>query len=269
MRLRVARQVLERGFARRAVEVDLEGSPLPAGWRFHPFHANGDYPTGKADIDVSLDPTSGTVHESYREGDVEVREPLVLTPEEYNAILSGRTVRKLWRDKAKSTRSTVRGTNRSGTALRFDLPVQLPKLVRSIVGDGAPNIEISGSETITLSGTSDWTASNRIQTERKNQSAFPSFDMKQELNVNLTGSIGCLGAEGSASRRGGLAPGGGASFVGPARSCRGRWAVLRAVDAVSRAVDLVSSRAGGSLSSSCGGGGFGPAAMVASAEEGA
>ncbi|HKO21263.1 MAG TPA: cell surface protein SprA, partial [Candidatus Eisenbacteria bacterium] len=113
-----------------------------------------------------------------------------MTPDEYNQILSGRTVRRLWKDKAKSTRSMDRGQLRSGTALRVELPVQLPKMVRSIVGDGTPNIEISGSETITLSGTSDWTASNRIQTERKNQSAFPSFDMKQELNVNLTGSIG-------------------------------------------------------------------------------
>lgn len=172
------------------VEADLSTPGLPSGWRFRPIHANGDYPTGQPDIDVTVDPVSGTVQESYREGDVEVREPLVLTPDEYNQILSGRTVRRLWKDKAKSTRSMDRGQLRSGTALRVELPVQLPKMMRSIVGDGAPNIEISGSETITLSGTSDWTASNRIQTERKNQSAFPSFDMKQELNVNLTGSIG-------------------------------------------------------------------------------
>ena len=172
------------------VEVDLGGPVVPAGWRFHPIHANGDYPTGQADVDVTLDPVSGTVEESYREGDVEVREPLVLTPDQYNQVLSGRTVRRLWKNKARSTRSMDRGQTRSGSALRVELPVQLPKLVRTIVGDGTPNIEISGSETITLSGTSDWTASNRIQTERKNQSAFPSFDMKQELNVNLTGSIG-------------------------------------------------------------------------------
>ena len=172
------------------VEADLSTPGLPSGWRFRPIHANGDYPTGQPDIDVTVDPVAGTVQESYREGDVEVREPLVLTPEEYNQILSGRTVRRLWKDKARSTRSMDRGQLRSGTALRVELPVQLPKLVRTIVGDGTPNIEISGSETITLSGTSDWTASNRIQTERKNQSAFPSFDMKQELNVNLTGSIG-------------------------------------------------------------------------------
>ncbi|HEX5030833.1 MAG TPA: cell surface protein SprA [Candidatus Eisenbacteria bacterium] len=172
------------------IEADLSTPGLPSGWRFRPIHANGDYPTGQPDIDVTVDPVAGTVQESYREGDVEVREPLVLTPEEYNQILSGRTVRRLWKDKARSTRSMDRGQLRSGTALRVELPVQLPKLVRTIVGDGTPNIEISGSETITLSGTSDWTASNRIQTERKNQSAFPSFDMKQELNVNLTGSIG-------------------------------------------------------------------------------
>ncbi len=30
----------------------------------------------------------------------------------------------------------------------------------------------------------------RVQTERKNQSGFPSLEMKQDMNVNLTGSIG-------------------------------------------------------------------------------
>src|SRR6185503_156257 len=73
------------------VEADLSTPALPTGWRFRPIHANGDYPTGQADIDVTVDPVAGTVQESYREGDVEVREPLVLTPDEYNQILSGRT----------------------------------------------------------------------------------------------------------------------------------------------------------------------------------
>ena len=165
------------------------GNGLPKGWRFHPVSPNGDYPTGKANYTVSLDPDSGTVMESYREGDVEVREPLVISREEYTALLTQRSVRQLWVDKARGTRSVSRGTARTGGPFRLELPVQLPKVLRSIVGDGAPNIEVSGSETITLAGVSDWTVGG-IQTERRTQSAFPSLEMKQELNVNLTGSIG-------------------------------------------------------------------------------
>jgi cell surface protein SprA len=133
---------------------------------------------------------TGKILESYREGDVEVREPLVITSEEYNEILSGRTVHRLWSDKTRQTRSVARGQGRGGSLFRVELPVQFPKLIRSIVGDGAPNIEVSGSESITLSGTSDWVPGQTVQTERQKQSGFPSLEMKQELNVNLTGSIG-------------------------------------------------------------------------------
>ncbi|HKW50549.1 MAG TPA: cell surface protein SprA, partial [Candidatus Eisenbacteria bacterium] len=169
---------------------DDASSSLPPGWGFHPISPTGMYPTGQGDVDVSINPSTGKILESYREGDVEVREPLVITAEEYNQILSGRTVRRLWNDKTRQTRSVARGQGRSQSLFRVELPVQFPKLIRSIVGDGAPNIEVSGSESITLSGTSDWVPGQAVQTERKKQSGFPSLEMKQELNVNLTGSIG-------------------------------------------------------------------------------
>ncbi|HET9250635.1 MAG TPA: cell surface protein SprA [Candidatus Eisenbacteria bacterium] len=173
------------------LEVEATDGTLPDGWRFHPVTPNGDFPTGRGSVSVDLDPETGRILETYREGDVEVRAPLVLTPEEYNQVLTGRTFQKLWHDKSKTKRSVARNTaGFSGTGLRFEAPVQLPSIVRKIVGDGAPAIEISGSETITLSGTSDWTVSEQIFTERQKQSAFPSLEMKQELNVNLTGSIG-------------------------------------------------------------------------------
>src|SRR5438093_7976430 len=56
-----------------------QASGLPPGWGFHPIGPTGLYPTGQGDIEVSMDPTTGRVLESYREGDVEVREPLVIT----------------------------------------------------------------------------------------------------------------------------------------------------------------------------------------------
>jgi Motility related/secretion protein len=172
------------------LEVQADGA-LPAGWRFHAPSPTGDLPTGHGSTSVTIDPVSGRVLESYHEGDVEVRTPMVLTPEEYNEILTGRTFHKLWKDKAKSKRSVSRNpAGQSGPGFRFEAPVKLPKLVQKIVGTGAPAIEISGSETITLSGSSDWTVSDQIFTERQKQSAFPTLEMKQELNVNLTGSIG-------------------------------------------------------------------------------
>jgi hypothetical protein len=141
---------------------------------------------------VSLDPEAGTIRESYLQGDVEVGIPLVMTMAQYDVILTQRTEDRIWRQLTRTTRSVTRAAQARGGLFRVDLPVQLPKPIRAIVGNGAPNLEVSGSETITLGGQSDWTVSNGSQftTERPRQSAFPSLEMKQDLQVNLTGSIG-------------------------------------------------------------------------------
>ncbi|HEX7078429.1 MAG TPA: cell surface protein SprA [Candidatus Eisenbacteria bacterium] len=163
---------------------------LPTAWRLRLANMGGLPTDGAPTVSVTIDPASGRVRESFRQGDVEIRDPIVASNSEYAALLSERTTRRLWKESMRSTRSMQRGTGPQKGLFRVELPVQLPKAVRSIVGDGAPNIEISGSENISLAGNSDWTASPTIQTEAQKQSAFPSFEMKQELNVNLTGSIG-------------------------------------------------------------------------------
>jgi len=169
-----------------------KGDGLPPGW-----HLNVPPPVfqpGASKVMVGLDPATGTVEEHYREADVEVREPLIVAGLDYNELLSDRSYHKVWRERTRTTRSVNKEGQRQGGLFRFELPVQLPKAVRSIVGDGAPNIIVSGSERIAIVGTSDWTVRNDIYSdltgERKRQGAFPSFEMRQELNVNLTGSIG-------------------------------------------------------------------------------
>src|SRR6185503_3539995 len=173
----------------------LDATPivgLPPGWVFRmpsPGMASG---YGEPTVTVTLDPDADLVRETYRELDVEIREPLVMSGgADYSRVVATRAARRIWKDKTKQTRSVSRTGGKSAGRFRVELPVQLPKAVRSILGDGAPNLEVSGSETITLSGISDWTVRKSDQdTERRRQSAFPSFEMKQELNVNLTGSIG-------------------------------------------------------------------------------
>jgi len=133
------------------IEVQAGSDALPDGWRFFAPDPNGNLPTGRGNTSVTIDPVTGRILESYREGDVEVREPLVLTPEQYNEILTGRTFHKLWQDKSKTKRSVARTTpGVGGPGFRFVAPVEMPGIVQKIVGKGAPAIEISGSETITL-----------------------------------------------------------------------------------------------------------------------
>ena len=164
---------------------------LPPGWVFRMPSAGLANGYGDPTISVAVDPEAGRVRESYRELDVEIREPMVVAGADYGRVLAARTTRRLWKEKSRSTRSVSRTQARSSGRFTVALPVQLPKAVRSVLGDGAPKLEVSGSETITLAGVSDWTVrKSEFDTERRRQSAFPSFEMKQELNVNLTGSIG-------------------------------------------------------------------------------
>jgi len=171
----------------------LDDTPagLPRSWRF-PTPGPAQNGFGDPTVSISVDPITGLVRENYLEQNVDIREPFVVSEPDYNRVLTARTTRRLWQDTFRQNRSIQRTDARVNNGMfRLALPIVLPKAVRSIVGDGAPNLEVTGSEQITLSGTSDWTANKRINTgERKRQGAFPSFEMKQELNVNLTGSIG-------------------------------------------------------------------------------
>jgi len=172
----------------------LDDTPngLPRSWRLSPLQGSAANGYGEPTISVSVDPITGVVRESYQEQGVDLREPLVARDLDYNGVMTRRTTRRLWQDKFRNSRSIpLNATRAQGGLFRLELPVRLPKAVRSIVGEGAPNLEVTGSETITLSGKSDWNAKqSQYSSELKRPGAFPSFEMKQDLNVNLTGSIG-------------------------------------------------------------------------------
>ncbi|HEY3157242.1 MAG TPA: hypothetical protein VGK76_11550, partial [Candidatus Eisenbacteria bacterium] len=168
-------------------------SDMPPGWVMRHFDPTGMMAPPSPDPTISLDPSNGHIRETYSEGGIETRPPMVTDLDEYSGLLTTRTYRRLWRDQAKSSRSVARTGAIKRSGFNIDLPIQIPKQLRGILGSGAPNIDVSGSETITLSGVSDWTVRSGDQgldREAKRPSAFPSLEMKQDLQVNLTGSIG-------------------------------------------------------------------------------
>ncbi len=179
----------------RLGESSLEDAPsdLPPGWVMSHTDPTGMTETANRAPDVAYDPTIGQIRETYTEGGIETQLPMITDVDEYSNVLTTRTYRKLWRDSSRESRSVARGLAKKPQGLfHYDLPIQIPKVLSGILGNGAPNIDVSGSETITLSGISDWTAGRQgaIQNEHKRPSAFPSLEMKQDLQVNLTGSIG-------------------------------------------------------------------------------
>ena len=166
---------------------------VPPGWIMSRPDPTGQMGPAIRDPGITFDPTIGTIRESYTQGGVEVQPPMVADLDDYSNLLTARTYRRLWRDESKESRSIVRGgPKRQRGALSYDIPIKLPKVFRGLLGDGTPNIDVSGSETITLTAASDWTVRREgaVEGERARPSAFPSLEMKQDLQVNLTGSIG-------------------------------------------------------------------------------
>ncbi len=75
--------------------------------------------------------------------------------------------------------------------LNLTIPIKLPRTLEKIIGRGEKTkIKISGREHISISGESTvvdpFTPSERVSS----QSLFPTLDMEQELQVNLSGTIG-------------------------------------------------------------------------------
>lgn len=81
--------------------------------------------------------------------------------------------------------------NKDTSLINLTIPVKLPRTLEKIIGKGEKTrIKITGREHIALSGestvTKPFVASERISS----QSLFPTLDMEQQLQINLSGTIG-------------------------------------------------------------------------------
>src|SRR5262249_61426672 len=68
------------------------------------------------------------------------------------------------------------------------VPARLPLPLSGQVGPGGPALNVSGSESIRLSGTSNWT-NQTLGVVGQKQSLFPSLDMQQDLDIRLEGQL--------------------------------------------------------------------------------
>jgi hypothetical protein len=105
-----------------------------------------------------------------------------------------RLTRKTYREQtvaeaARGLKTNLTASSRRGL-IKIDLPVELPARLQSIFGEGKPNLSVRGSERISFAGTSRWRPKEIGNEIARKQSKFPQLDMKQELNLQLTGTIG-------------------------------------------------------------------------------
>ncbi len=94
-------------------------------------------------------------------------------------------------EKAATLRREAALEDARGSLIDFNIPIPLPKSVERIVGRGdKSNITVTGRETISFGG--ETTHSNKFVTDEsgRGQSLFPRLEMKQDLSVKLSGTVG-------------------------------------------------------------------------------
>lgn len=82
-------------------------------------------------------------------------------------------------------------TSAQGGLINLTIPIKLPRTLEKIIGRGEKtNIRVSGREHISIAGESTLTNRFTPTERRKSQSLFPTLDMEQQLQLNLSGQIG-------------------------------------------------------------------------------
>ncbi len=141
-------------------------------------------------LQIEQDVETGAIEIVRLAQDAPASPPVAMDQAEFLSRLTSGQFWKVW--KAESARglkaAAVTGSRRG--LVRLDIPIEVPSQLRSVFGEGRPNLSVRGSERITFSGTSRWRPKEKGNEMMRRQSKFPTLDMKQELNLQLTGTIG-------------------------------------------------------------------------------
>ncbi|MBN1755038.1 cell surface protein SprA [bacterium] len=92
-----------------------------------------------------------------------------------------------WIHRSLLVKDVLRGEKAGGIV--FEIPVDFPDAFRSIIGEGGASLQVHGRRKITFSGRSEWREGD-IATGGHTVSKWPSLNMEQESQFNITGTIG-------------------------------------------------------------------------------
>ncbi len=138
---------------------------------------------------VILDLSTGSVRELALYRGVQTRVAVPITREQYGPRLTGQSLRTHWEVYGRRGLAAQAAEQAPIGTLKLELPVEIPKTIQKIIGRGKPNLRVSGSEAITISGRSTWEVDQKAS-EAGRQSKFPQLNLKQQLAVNVSGEIG-------------------------------------------------------------------------------
>ncbi|MDP6797310.1 MAG: cell surface protein SprA [Candidatus Krumholzibacteria bacterium] len=93
--------------------------------------------------------------------------------------------------KAAQTRQELVGQEKRGSWADFDIPIKLPASIERVVGRGEKsNITVTGRQSISFGGTSTITNKPLTDESGRGQDLFPRLEMKQDLSIKLSGTVG-------------------------------------------------------------------------------
>lgn len=136
---------------------------------------------------IAYDLHEGRIKRTLSYGGVPLLRPLVYTEDEWRAAVVARAFAE---SRRKSATEAVARSSRgpTGALTKFEIPVKFPKAIGGIIGQGV-DINVSGREAISFSGESNFPIKPR-ENEIGGPRRFPDLDMRQQLQINLDGTIG-------------------------------------------------------------------------------
>ncbi len=130
---------------------------------------------------------SGYVYFTLFAGPYQLYNTIPISRDKYTRYISDKYFWEIWLDDmANFTGTKGKGEQSEGFVINPNF--RLPKQVESIIGEGGPRINVSGSRRISFSGRSQW--DDLPETANYKQSKFPSLHMEQTSRFKIKGQIG-------------------------------------------------------------------------------
>ncbi len=138
--------------------------------------------------DISFSKNRDYVYITDSAGDYDLSESQTYSFKEFLGYRRQYTFNETWQDDLKTSLGKIdKSTDQGG--VKFTIPIETPKVISSIIGEGKSNIQVSGYRSISFSGKSEW-EDGLENTGTFKQSKFPSLQMEQKSRFKVTGTIG-------------------------------------------------------------------------------
>ncbi|MFC1500127.1 cell surface protein SprA [Candidatus Zixiibacteriota bacterium] len=121
-----------------------------------------------------------------RAGSIDVQKPTIIGFSEYLDMVRREQARRNLLANFEATQQTEEV--RRGL-LEFEIPINVPRGLERVVGEGGAGLRVRGTRNLRFSGKSEWTE-GAVSTATQYVSKFPSLNMEQESRFEIIGNVG-------------------------------------------------------------------------------